>query len=678
MLEPRITTNAELEAREASEAARSSSGSEVPSGVVTELARHIEKCFAAAKKAKIAVEARLVDCAKRRKGEYDAEKLAQLERFGGVQTYLKYTGMKCRAAKSWMKDVVLPVGAKPWGLQPTPIPELPASVETSVADAVMADVAAEYDATSVMPDESAVYEEAGDRRDEVEAGLEDVASERAQRMERKIEDQLVEGTYAGAMDEFLDDLVTYPSAILKGPVVRARKALQWNEETETLEVSERIGLYDDRVSPFDFFPSPQCSSVADGYLIERISFVRRDLSGMRQLPGYDVEAVERILKLHSEGGLSDSGDVVSIADRLEAEGKETQPETEGTSDDRLMGYEFWGSVPGSYLLEWGMSKEEIADPLAEYEIMAIKIGNEVVKALLNPDPLGRRPYYVTSYEKVPGSIWGTSPPELLSSVQDAINAVVRAILDNIGFAASPQTVVALNRLHPSQLKHANKMWPRKIWFTRDSGMGGGNSPVDFTQPTLIAHYLLRVLDKLEKYGDDLSGIPAYTYGKENLTGAGRTASGLNMLLNAASKGIRQVIGYVGSDVVQPRIERQYTWNMLNLSDPELKGDCKCRPNGILGEILKDQIKEDRQTFAKQVLAPEIVMQIIGMKGAAKLLRMVSLDLDMDDLVPTEKEVRRLEAAAMAEAAAQAEAQSSAPGPGEGSGATAGMPEARTE
>jgi hypothetical protein len=45
-------------------------------------------------------------------------------------------------------------------------------------------------------------------------------------MERQIADRLAQGNYEKAMDAFIEDFVTYPAAILKGPVYARHKTLE--------------------------------------------------------------------------------------------------------------------------------------------------------------------------------------------------------------------------------------------------------------------------------------------------------------------------------------------------------------------------------------------------------------------------------------------------------------------
>ena len=603
---------------------------------IHQLASHVAKCKDAAIWAKEPMDKRILDSLRRRKGEYDEGKLGAIRQLGSVETYMKHTGLKCRAAKAWIREVILPAGDKPWGMEPTPIPELPESVEQSIMEELERQVAMFAGETGMVPEMEDLDGVLGMRRDEYMGQLRFEAKKRCIRMETLCEDQFDEGGFSTAMEHFIDDLTTFPSAILKGPIIQQTKRLSY--QNDLIVIDKAIIPCDRRISPLDFFPSPEMKDVNHGYILERQRITRREVDNMRGVPGYNDAAIEKVLKEYMRKGSPINAQLWD-SERRDLENKENYQTTSGTSDDRIDIWEFWGSVPGQYLIDWGM---HVKDPLREYEVMCQMVDATIIKAMLNPDPLGRRPYFVSSYEKIPDSIWGVSIPEIMAPVQDAMNAVVRAMLDNIAYASGPQVAVDVSRLDPRQRKSATRIWARKVWLVKSAPMGSTQMPIQFDQPRLIADALLRVLAKLEQMSDDQTGIPAYAYGNENVGGAGETASGLNMLMNAASKGIRQVIGNVGLDVIKPRVHAQYIWNMLYTNDPSIRGDANVNARGALAEIMKDQLKQERLQFLQNFIPPEVILGLLEQEGVAHLLRAVTDDLDVPGLVKREAQLNQPE------------------------------------
>jgi hypothetical protein len=80
---------------------------------------------------------------------------------------------------------------------------------------------------------------------------------------------------------------------------------------------------------------------------------------------------------------------------------------------------------------------------------------------LNYDPLGRKPYYLTSFEKVPGRIDGNGVADLCMDAQNMCNAAARALANNMGISSGPQVGVNVSRLPAGE--DITQMYPWKIW-----------------------------------------------------------------------------------------------------------------------------------------------------------------------------------------------------------------------
>ena len=147
----------------------------------------------------------------------------------------------------------------------------------------------------------------------------------------------------------------------------------------------------------------------------------------------------------------------------------------------------------------------------------------------------------------------------------------------MGISSGPQAEVNLERIPPNE--DITQIHPWKIWQVTNDPLGSSSPAVRFTQPDDNANTLMAVYDKFSKLADDHSGIPAYVYGDLNVKGAGRTASGLSMLMGSAGKGIRQVVMHIDSDVTKPIVTRQFIYNMRYDEDESIKGDLEVQPRG---------------------------------------------------------------------------------------------------
>jgi hypothetical protein len=599
--------------------------------VITGLAGHIRQCWTAARDAKVStVEQRMIESVRARRGEYPPDKISQIREQGGSEIYAMLTSVKCRAAASWLRDVLMGEGGeRPWTLRPTPVPDLdPALVEQLVQQAAAPITEAAMQGIE-MPDEQ-VKQLMSQMYDSMQTELRTKARVKVDRMADKMEDQLAEGGWMPALSAFIDDITTFPAAVLKGPVVRKKPCLKW-EQTEAgyePQVTEELKLEWERVDPFRFYPSPSATTIDDGYMIEHHRLPRASFQEMMGVDGYDDAAIRLVLEDYSRGGLTNW--MTTDAAKADAEGKSTlhaYNEPEGLID----AIQFWGNVQGKWLIEWGLDESEVPDPLKDYNVEAWLVGNYVIKATLNADPLMRKPYFKASYEEVPGSFWGNSVADLVRDTQTVVNAAARQLVNNMGVSSGPQVAINVDRI--PQGEDVTQIYPWKIWQFQNDPMGNNSPPISFFSPDSRIQELMAVFEKFSQLADEYSGIPRYMTG-DNPGGLGRTASGLSMLINNASKSIRQVLTNVDVNVLSPALERLYYYNMRYTDDAELKGDVHVVARGASSIMAKEAAQVRRTEFLAATANP-VDLEIVGVEGRAAILREVakSLDMEVDRVVP---------------------------------------------
>jgi hypothetical protein len=580
--------------------------------VIQGLAAHARKRWDSARDAKRTIEERMLQCLRQRNGEYDPDKLADIKRQGGSEIYIQLTSVKCRAATSWLRDTLLGTGTdKPWSLEATPEPTLPPEIVQELMASMQQQLQTMMEQGLATPDPTQLREIAGQMKDAAMRRLREEANDRVDRMELKMEDQLIEGNWTDALNSFLDDIVTFPYAVLKGPVKRKRKTMSW--QNGQLIPTEEIRNEWERVDPFMLYWAPWASDIQDGFVIERHRMTREDLQALMGVPGYNDDAIRSVLNNFDLGNLNEW--LWTDSAQATAEGKDTTQTIFTT--DLIDALQMWDSVKGSDLLSWGLSKKEIPDPDMSYPCEVWLVGSTVIRAVLNYDPLGRKPYYVTSYEKVPGSVAGKGVADLCRDSQNMVNAAARSLANNMGISSGPQVGVNVSRLPPGE--DITEMYPWKIWQFQSSEFNDGSQPLTFFQPNSNANELMAVFEKFSARADEDTMIPRYMTG-ESSPGAGRTSSGLSMLISNAGKGIKQVISNIDRAVIVPSIERLYQDNLRYSKDPDLIGDVKAVAKGATSLVVKEAEAVRRNEFLQIVLNSPVAQQIVGMDGAAELLR----------------------------------------------------------
>lgn len=624
--------------------------------VIQALAGYIKSKWRTAMQAKqMTSEVRMLKSVRARRGEYDPDKLAQLREQGSSTIYMMLTSNKCRAASSWLRDTLITASEdKPWTISPTPMPDLPPNEVQSIMAQAQAEVQQLY-MMGQPPTDQQVRERLLEMKDMAMSHMKDVAQRAAERMEQKMDDQLVEGNWHKAFSEFLDDITTFPSAFLKGPVIRKRPQLKWTPDGKGgfgLDVQDQLVMEWERVDPFNIYPAPDASQVDDGYLVERHKLSRADLQSLMGVEGYSDNAIRAVLDEYGKNGLRDW--IYVDMNKAAAEGKSTMGVQQNPSD-LIDALQFWGNVQGQLLLDWGMSEDEIPDPLMDYAIEAWVIGSWVIKAVVNPDPLGRKPYYKASYEEVPGAYWGNSVADLCRDTQDVCNAAARSLVNNMSIASGPQVVYNIDRL--PQGENITQLYPWKVWQVTSDPLAGSAPPMQFYQPTSLAQELMAVYEKFSVLADEYTGIPRYMTGDSPSGGAGRTASGMSMLMSNAGKSIKQVISNIDDNVIRPVIDRLYFYNMRYSDDPDLKGDVRIVARGAVSLIVKEQAQARQNQFLQVALQSPIVQQVVGIEGIAELLRQAAktLDLNPDHIVPPVEILKQRMAQAQQAQAAQQQA-----------------------
>lgn len=602
------------------------------SPILMGITSYLRQCWDAARIARDPITDVMLTAMRQRNGEYEADKMQAIRSQGGSEVYMMLTEVKCRAAESWLRDILLDNGSPPWDLQATPVPDL-SPKETEELQLAFADRVMEIvQMGGQAPSKAQLLEMKEVVSQELRFKILQAAQNRVDRMRIRIDDQFTQGGWADAFNEFITDLVTFPAAFVKGPIVRRQRYLKW--EGGTLQAGERIAPEYERVSPFNIYPEPGITRINDGYIFEHQEMTRMQLADLIGVPGYDDAAIRKVLEI------GNAQSWIREWQRTSREQEERKFHTELRPTEIYDTLEFWGKISGHMLREWGMDETEVPDVDQEYDSNIWIVGDYVIKAVLNYDPLGEKPYAKTSFIKQPGAFWGKGIPEIIEDLQNICNAAARALVNNMAIASGPQVEVNLERLPPNE--DITQLQPWKIWQVLNDPLGSSAPAVRFNQPNDNANTLMGVYDRFSRLADDHSGIPSYIYGDTNVQGAGRTASGLSMLMGSAGKGIRQVVMHIDNDVIKTIVQRQFVYNMRYDPDESIKGDAQIVARGAVNLAVKETVNVRRVEFLNAT-ANEFDIEIIGKTGRAALLREVAKGLQMpvEDIIPSREKLESM-------------------------------------
>lgn len=624
----------------------------IPQGVISSLSAHINSCFHESLTHKSVIIERLLACERQRRGEYAPALKAQIAASGGQEIFMMMTDIKCRAADSWIKDVMQNHSESTWALNPTQEPDLPDNLKQEVEE-ILQEEAKAVAAMGIPIDPATLEERRREITDEATTRVAEIARDRADKMEARIADKLSEGGWKAALASLIYDFTTYPACFMKGPILRKEKTMKWGPDMKPL-VQETVVINIDRISPWDIFQSPSAVTMQDGYLIQRHRLTRKAIKQMEGLPGSSKGSIQSVLQTYRLG--------LKTQINGDNEHEYLNGRTMTWSADGLIEtLEYWGPASGMMLKEWGMKtlpNGGEVDEFEEYQVNAWKVGGYVIRVQINPDPLDQRPYSKACFEDIPGAFWGKALPEMMADVQIMSNAAMRALAANMGIASGPQVEVSVDRLAPGEV--VTSMYPWKIWQTTSDRTGNGQPAVRFFQPEMNSGELLANYSFFSKQADEVTGVPNYIYGSGNVAGAGRTSSGLAMLMENAAKGIKHAI--LGLDAATSEIiVRIYNHLMMFDPDESIKGDMNIIAAGAIGQMIREQQNDARKEFMAATLNP-IDAPIIGQEGRAYMLRETAKGLftDINKIIPDPDKMKLMAQSQQALSAQQAQ-QGVAPG-----------------
>lgn len=600
----------------------------------------------------IGLEQRLLKCARMREGQYDPSDLAEIQAIGGSEVYVRIVSNKIRASYAVLAGIFLQ-GERPWDIGPTPDPVLPDNIMPAIQSTVAAEIA-NLKANGVPVEPAQVRQRVGQLMSAADLAAKKRARVDAQVATQKIDDICVEGGLYEALADFLIDFVTYPVAILRGPTVVMKTDVHYVQGKPVRE--RRPVLTFERVSPHDLLWTSGASRIEEAGICERRRMHRADLQALRGVAGFDDNAIVAALRDYGERGHADT--VFQVAGRDELE---NQPSPVWTDTIDVIVYT--GPMTGRMLIGFNVDDADLDggfDADMEYLVVIYLCDRYVLKVQIDPDPRNRVPYYTAAYEPIPGSIIGSALPELMGDIQEIINSIGRAICNNISLSSGPQVVVDTARLE--NISDADTFYPWKRWRFVSEPAVAQQKAIEFFQPNSNVGELIQAFGFFSALGDEVSSVPKYMTGNEKVGGAGRTSSGLSMLMSNANRSMTSIASSV-DNVMEALLQKLYDLVLLATGDEYLRGDESVVVKGATYAQTKETDRMRMIEFLQLTMNP-VDTQIMGLPGRASLLKRVSdtLGLDGEEIVPSPEELMQQQAAAQAQQGAQ-----------DGQGQDAGVP-----
>ena len=350
----------------------------------------------------------------------------------------------------------------------------------------------------------------------------------ARRMEKLIHDQIEESNGSSEIRSALFEAALFGTGIVKGPFNFNKTLNRWEEAEDGTRTYSPVDVRVPRiefVSIWDFFPDPNATSIAEAeYAFHRHKMNKSQVRALAKMPYFDKDAIRECLMM---------------GPNYEPEDYEHELKDDQRSEDYGSGQyevlEYWGIMDAEYAEQIGMELPEDVDSLDEVQINAWICNDKILRAVINPFTPHRIPYHAFSYERNPYSFFGIGVAENMDDSQKIMNGHARMAIDNLALSGSLVFDVDESALVGGQ---SMEIYPGKI-FRRQAGVPG--QAINGLKFPNTSNENMMMFDRFRQLADEQTGIPSYSHGQTGVQSMTRTASGMSMLLGAASLNIKTVI-----------------------------------------------------------------------------------------------------------------------------------------
>ena len=449
------------------------------------------------------------------------------------------------------------------------------------------------------------------------------AQKAARNLEKLIHDQLEESNGVAELRNALFESAMLGTGIIKGPFSFNKTLHRWESREEGREYNPthvRVPRVE-FVSCWDFYPDPNATNINEcDYIVHRHKFNRSQLRALRNMPYFDKDAIRECIQM------GPNYDARYFENQILTE----DAKTETDFSDRFEVLEYWGVMDADYAREVGIDLPESVDDLDEVQINAWVCGEKLLRAVINPFTPPSLPYHAFPYERNPYSFFGIGVPENMVDSQQIMNGHARMAIDNLAMAGSLVFDVDDSALVGGQ---SMEIYPGKI-FRRQAGMPG--QAIHGLKFPNTAPENMMMFDRFRQLADEQTGIPSYSHGQTGVQSMTRTASGMSMLLGAASLNIKTVIKNIDDFLLKPLGEAFFHWNMQFVEeDIDIVGDLEIEAMGT-SSLMQKEVRSQRLTMFLQTAQNPAVAPFVKMSKLISELAF-SLDLDPEEILNSPEE-----------------------------------------
>lgn len=420
------------------------------------------------------------------------------------------------------------------------------------------------------------------------------ATRAAEKTTRILLDQLEESNAHRELRSTVFEACLLGTGIMKGVFTEEKITPKWTDGKYTPVTKKFPKVHN--ISIWDLYIDPNAMQLEDAeWVIERHRMTAKQLRDLKTRAFFKKDKIDKCIAAGSN----------YVDRRFEFEVRETDVIMDKGRLWEVL--EYWGYMSREEAEEHGLA-DSVDSNTDQVQVNMWICGNEVLRVIANPFLPQRLPYFLMNYEQNPYTLYGVGVPETMEDSQKMMNGFARLAVDNLVLAGNMVFDIDESMLIPGQ---SMDIHPGKI-FRRQGGQPG--AAVHAIKFPNTANENIQMMEQFRRQADEATGIPSVSHGQTGVSGTGRTASGLNMILENASLNIKTVIRNIDDDLLQPIGKMLFYWNQQFNADEMPEGDMEVIATGIRS-FTKNEIKVQRiqsllQLASNPALAPMVKMQYL--------------------------------------------------------------------
>ena len=428
----------------------------------------------------------------------------------------------------------------------------------------------------------------------------------AKKMEKKIHDQLDETGASKHLRSTAFEMALFGTGVMKGPFATNKEYANWGEDGTYSPLIKTVPEAA-HVSLWNFYWDPDANNTDEcQYVIERHKMSKTKLRALKQRPYFRGNVIDQLIdegetytKKYWEDDLRDYAPNFGV--------------------ERFEVLEYWGNVDIELLQENDIVIPDDMISAGELQANIWYCNGKILRLVLNPFKPAKIPYYAVPYELNPYSLAGVGVAENMDDTQTLMNGFMRMAVDNGVLSGNLVFEIDETNLVPGQ---DLSVYPGKV-FRRQGGAPG--QALFGTKFPNVAAENMQLFDKARQLADESTGMPSFSHGQTGISGVGRTASGISMLMNAASGSIKTVIKNLDDYLLGPIGQAFFNFNMQFDFDKEIKGDLEVTAKGT-ESLMANEVRSQRLMQFLQIASSPALMPFAKFPY---IIREIAKSMDLD-------------------------------------------------